>query len=594
MIQRFGIAWRLGVSLALIGVIASGLTGYWGYGESRKLLRGAAEERLLTATRVLGRQLTVGLGGATQDVRLIAAHPGTRQLLVSQDAATVARGHETLAQLFKSMLGTHPEYYQMRLISAHQHGLELVRVDRSDGPLLRIEGDDLQEKGHYPYVADTLRLPEGAVYVSRAEINHEVGAHAGLDKPSLQVATPIHSGKGQDKGQVLGLIVVNIDLNGLFSQLAADLPSDLSLFLSNGEGDFLIHPDPRQAFAFDRGQRSRVQDSFSGVSELLSDARERKAQLVTTTAHASPQNELVAAFVRQSLAGLHSEDDFILGLAQPLSAVLADSAHLGRVNLRIVLAFSALAVLIAVVLARALSRPLEQIVEAIRHFGQGQVVGRLPLHRRDEIGMLAHSIDEMQHQIRGQFANLAQKQEELDRLAGHDTLTGLPNRRLFFDRLHQALARAKRNHTHLALLYIDLDNFKDINDTLGHAAGDAVLCAVGQRLSQLVREADTVARLGGDEFIVLLDGAEDERATELVMQRVREALAKPVLYQRTELQCDGSVGMSRYPDDATEVGDLIAAADHAMYTAKAAGRQRIRISAQAADGDARDAGDAGA
>jgi len=117
-----------------------------------------------------------------------------------------------------------------------------------------------------------------------------------------------------------------------------------------------------------------------------------------------------------------------------------------------------------------------------------------------------------------------------------------------------------------------------------------VLCAVGQRLSQLVREADTVARLGGDEFIVLLDGAEDERATAMVMQRVREALAKPVRYQRTELQCDGSVGMSRYPDDATEVGDLIAAADHAMYTAKAAGRQRIRISAQAPDASAGDAG----
>ena len=258
-------------------------------------------------------------------------------------------------------------------------------------------------------------------------------------------------------------------------------------------------------------------------------------------------------------------------------AVLADSARLGHVSLRIVLGFSALAMLLAAVVARALSRPLEQIVQAIRHFGQGQVVGRLPLHRRDELGVLAHSIDEMQHQILGQFANLAHKQEELDRLASHDTLTGLPNRRLFFDRLHQALARAKRNQTHLALLYIDLDNFKDINDTLGHAAGDAVLCAVGQRLSQLVREADTVARLGGDEFIVLLDGAEDMRATELVLQRVREALSRPVLYQRTELQCDGSVGMSRYPDDATEVGDLIAAADQAMYEAKAAGRQRIRI-----------------
>ena len=574
MKRRFGIAWRMGLSLALIGVVASGLTGYWGYSESRKLLQSAAEERLLTATRVLGRQLTVGLGGAAQDVRLIAAHPGTRQLLVSRDPAAVARGNETLALLFKSMLNTHPEYYQMRLISVRQHGLEQVRVDRSANTVLRVPDDDLQEKGHYPYVVDTLPLPDGAVYVSRAEINHEVGAHAGQDKPSLQVATPIH---GRD-GQALGLIVVNIDLNGLFSQLAADLPADLSLFLSNGEGDFLIHPDPRQAFAFDRGQRVRVQDAFAGVSALLSDARVRQTQVVSTTALPGNDDALVAAFVRQPLPGLHSEEEFIIGLGQPLSAVLADSARLGHVSLRIVLGFSALAMLLAAVVARALSRPLEQIVQAIRHFGQGQVVGRLPLHRRDELGVLAHSIDEMQHQIRAQFANLAHKQEELDRLASHDTLTGLPNRRLFFDRLHQALARAKRNQSHLALLYIDLDNFKDINDTLGHAAGDAVLCAVGQRLSQLVREADTVARLGGDEFIVLLDGADDERAVELVMQRVREALAQPVLYQRTELHCDGSVGMSRYPRDGTEVGDLIAAADRAMYDAKAGGRQRIRIS----------------
>jgi GGDEF domain-containing protein len=102
-----------------------------------------------------------------------------------------------------------------------------------------------------------------------------------------------------------------------------------------------------------------------------------------------------------------------------------------------------------------------------------------------------------------------EKQRELDHLASHDSLTGLPNRRLFLDRLAQALARSRRSGEPLALLFIDLDHFKEINDRLGHGAGDIVLRAVAGRLVAEVREIDTVARLGGDEFIILLDATED-------------------------------------------------------------------------------------
>jgi len=562
--MKLGIAWRLGLAVALVGVLAAGLTGYYGYATSRSMLVAGAEERLLTATRVLARQLVIVLDNIAGDVRMVAEHPQAARLLLRANPGVQGFNEDNAALLFERVLATHPEYFQMRLIDLADHGLERIRVDRDERGLVRVRDGDLQEKGHYPYVYETLRLPPGAVYVSSAAINHEIGAHAGLDKPALQVAAPVRD----TQGEVRGLVVINVDLNGLFAQLAGDLPAGLQLYLSNGAGDFLIHPDSRQAFAFDRGQTARMQDSFPATAALVAGAPGRSDQLVTTVAPPG-QGAVVAAFVRQPPSELRQEEDFILGLAQPVQAVLLESARLGEVSMRIVLGFSALAVLLAAMLARALSRPLGQIVLAVRRFATGERdEGSLPTARRDEIGLLARSVADMQQQIRAQFAKLEQKQQELDRLASHDSLTGLHNRRVFLDRLDHALAHAKRNQGRLALLFIDLNNFKHINDKLGHAAGDAVLCTLAQRLRQLVREADTVARMGGDEFIILLDQIDASEAVETVAQKVREALSLPVHYGGAELPSGASIGISRYPEDGEGATELIAAADQAMYLAK--------------------------
>lgn len=567
---KLGIAWRLGLALACVGVLAAALTGYYGYSASRAMLIASAEERLQTATRVLVRQLAVGLNGTARDVRLLADHPQAARLLARADPRVQEFNENNVALLFERMLDTHPEYFQMRLIDVTDHGLERIRVDRDEGGLVHVTGDQLQEKGHYPYVFETLRLPPGAVYVSRPAINREVGAHAGLGKPSLQVAAPVHDAGGRARG----VVVINVDLNGLFAQLAADLPPGLQLYLSNGAGDFLIHPDPAQAFAFDRGQVSRLQDAFPAASAMTREGPGRQDELVTT---ASPrgQGAVVAAFMRQPLGELQREDEFILGLAQPLSVVLKDSEQLGTASARIVVAFSALAVLLAALLARALTRPLNQIVDAVRRFADGRLGGRLPSARQDEIGLLARSIEDMQHQIRAQFAALEQKQGELDRLASHDSLTGLHNRRFFLDRLDHALAHAKRTDGHLALLFIDLDNFKSINDELGHAAGDHVLRTLAQRLRQVVREVDTVARIGGDEFIILLDEVEHVDGVAVVAHKVLDALSQPVRRGDADLVLGASIGASRYPENGENAIELIAAADQAMYRAKAGGRRRV-------------------
>jgi diguanylate cyclase (GGDEF)-like protein/PAS domain S-box-containing protein len=167
--------------------------------------------------------------------------------------------------------------------------------------------------------------------------------------------------------------------------------------------------------------------------------------------------------------------------------------------------------------------------------------------------------------------------QQLDHLAHHDTLTGLPNRLLLQDRLNHAIHRARRNNRRLALLFLDVDRFKNINDTLGHTAGDRLLVLLATRLSALIREGDTVARLGGDEFMILM---EDYKATEdahIVANKVLKSMDKAFTVQDQELFVTTSIGISLYPEDGVTVDKLIRNSDTAMYKAKNKGRNNYQF-----------------
>ncbi len=170
---------------------------------------------------------------------------------------------------------------------------------------------------------------------------------------------------------------------------------------------------------------------------------------------------------------------------------------------------------------------------------------------------------------------------DIHRLAHFDQLTGLPNRRLFQDRLEQAVVHARRNGQYLALLFIDLDRFKHINDTLGHASGDLLLAEVAQRIQARLRRSDTVARLGGDEFTVLLTDFADESAlihtvTKLSKQLIAD-LERPFVIQGTNMFISASIGVTCFPTDGEDARQLVRNADLAMYQAKERGRNRIEF-----------------
>ena len=565
--MKFGIARRLALLLALVGFLAAGLTGFYAYQASRKLLVDSAKNKLLTSTQVLARRITLTREEISRNLQVLAGLPAAGAVLQQDDAGAA----EQLARLFSLLIEANPGYLQLRLISASNYGLERVRVDRVGLSTLRVQGDDLQEKGHYAYVAETLKLPAGSTYMSRISINHETGATAGLEQPTLQLAMPVMNADNT----AIGLVVVNIDLNGMFALLAADLPPTFKLFLANAQGDILIHPDSSKTFGFDKGRRVLLQDEFEPLRAVVEGQQERAVFEARDEAYADAP--VVAAFISQKVKMPSSEVRMILGLAQPLDQVLEQSHQLGTTILQIVLGLFVFCLLLAVLLARAWTRPINAVSAAAQRFANGLSPGELPLQRQDEIGTLARSFQQMYQQINQQLADLQDNQEELEHLAQHDMLTGLPNRRLFQERLEQALAYARRYGEQVCLLFIDLDAFKAINDGRGHDIGDGVLQAMAERMQTMLREVDTVARLGGDEFVVLLGAPAPQEHMTVIADKLLQGLREPIVVQGQTLHVTASIGISRYPQDGLSATEMLNNADKAMYKAKLAGRDGFRF-----------------
>ena len=182
----------------------------------------------------------------------------------------------------------------------------------------------------------------------------------------------------------------------------------------------------------------------------------------------------------------------------------------------------------------------------------------------------------LRRRVEQQTRVIRESEERFRHLAQHDSLTGLPTRTLLHDRLQSALDRANRFHTKVALLMLDLDNFKGVNDVFGHAAGDLTLCATAERVSQTVRRIDTVARMGGDEFVVLLCDLQEDKEAEEIAAKIVAAMSLPIQIGQRELEISVSVGVCTVPHGSVDPDQILKGADRAMYHAKAQGRNCFR------------------
>ena len=551
--MQWGIALRLGILLASFSVLAAVLAGYYSFDSSRTRLQERSEQALLATTQVLARHMQAGFGTVARDTAFLASVAG------------IEHERNVLADVFRASLVAHPSYLQIRYISAQDHGLELVRIDRLGDAWVRAAEDELQEKAHFPFVFETLGLGVGDVYVSEFGINHEGAAEAG-EVPVFSMASPVVRA-----GQVRGVVVVRVDAQRFLRNFNTALPAPYGFYMSNRWGDFLVHPDASQAFGFDRGQRILVQDAFAPATAIFSG---EAAQAVFSQPGTEVEEARVFSFVRMPF-GRDGEGRFmVVGLSQPLAGVQGEVLELGRSILKVLLVLSAVGVLLAAGVSRVVTGPLKAMVRAAQAFSEGRVHTDLPLQRKDEIGELARSFHDMEQQIGRQITELNASRDTMAHLAHHDALTGLPNRRMFEQRLAQALEQSRRTGRDCALLFLDLDDFKEINDARGHAVGDRVLQAAARAILGAVRQADTVARLAGDEFTVLCENVDSEDAAWQVATKLERAFDAPLDVSGELLTVRPSIGVSLFPRDAQDAQSLLATADAAMYRAKQSHRHR--------------------
>ena len=228
------------------------------------------------------------------------------------------------------------------------------------------------------------------------------------------------------------------------------------------------------------------------------------------------------------------------------------------------------------VLSLRLLRPIHRLKLQASTLAARESVPALPWRQRDELGQLGQHLNTVRARIQELFEELEAKNKQLSKMAMYDHLTGLPNRTLFRELFQHEAGTARRCHGNCALLFIDLDRFKAVNDTMGHAAGDELLLGVSQRLSATLRESDIVCRVSGDEFLVLLTQAGSWEQVSVTAERLLRAIQTPMLLARAAgtAQVSASIGISLFPGDADDFEALARCADLAMYKSKDMGKGR--------------------
>ena len=536
------------VPLVILPILVLGWTSY-------TLLMEDARNRTHDQVTTLLEQISFHTEAQLQTARANAslfAHTELVKRYVTTTSASVRAELEPGVQelLFNYQLA-YPEYYEIRIISPT--GDEMLRS--VIGNVNNLNHDESSTE-YFRAMSDS---PD-VIYTTFLN-------NPDNNKPILLTSKPLRYIVGNSKNKnaktrLYGYLVLTVNLDFLATQAESQKAGRYGdIFFTDSAGNILFHPD-----------RSKIGNRLkNGLFEELTDsaqsARSVDALYKNTSAH------------YQGIK-LH---DWLYAVAVYQESEFNDrSFSLGR--LVILIACVAILLTIALLfgfLKKVLITPILKLGHAAKEMGRGKLLVPIDVDTDDEVGHLAHRFKEMGE-------NLNHYHEQVRYVAYHDSLTGLPNRLMFKDYLARATAEARRNLQELSILFIDLDNFKRINDTLGHQAGDKLLEAFAERLTACVRESDVIsheehdttssvmARLAGDEFTIMLPRTQGGAAAQKVARRILELLTEPFTVNRQELFVSASVGIALFPDDGVSVDELMKHADIAMYHAKKSGRNNYQ------------------
>ena len=495
-------------------------------------------------------QTETQLRTARANASLFASNTLIKQYIREQtpSADRVVLEQRVMNLLFNYQLA-YPEYYEIRILG--RNGKEQIRSVLGKGTNQATDESSSSyfiEAGNNPDTTYTtfFRNPDN-------------------DQPALLTSKPLYllNKNGADtQKELYGYLMLTIDLGFMGKQASnRNVAENGEVFFTDSNATILLHPSAALI------GKQLAADLFSKVKQ-----------------HANGSTSIDGLYQgkKAHFQGMKLHDRVYAFVVYDDNELLAKSISLGRTVTIITFTAMLLAItFLFTILKKLLIKPIQKLGMAAREIGRGHVLIPIDIDSSDEIGELAATFREMGE-------NLHHYHEQVRYVAYHDNLTGLPNRLMFMDYLNRATTAARRDQQGLAVLFLDIDNFKRINDTLGHQTGDKLLEAFADRLSKQLRETDIVsrpsvdeasnvfARLAGDEFIILLPRTSATVEAEKVARRILKSLSEPFNVWMQELHVSTSIGIALYPEDGKTAGDLLKHADIAMYHAKKLGRNNYQ------------------
>lgn len=482
-----------------------------------------------------------------------------RYVLVENEIDRYDLSQPALLKLFSSYQEAYPDYREIRLLSPT--GYEDTRLATHE--LM----NRTQEEGNTPFF---LALESG-----RRPSYREFQKNADDGKSTLMVGRPLRLkdrdvAKNDAEEKLRGYLVVTASLEFLVKHMQEQrIGKEGYLMILDQRGTVLFHQNP--------------QFSGSTLYNLMFSLKEHPPNV--------PVSDVMIRDTSNTIQWQALQDNLVLLAVVPDSDFAASSQQLARSVVSITLVAMLLASLTFYLLIRStVLRPISRLRDAAIAFGDGRTDVAIDTSRFDEIGDLSRALSDMNQKLGLSMNELQHSHARIEQLAYRDTLTDLPNRRLFIRLVEQAMAQEAQTDGKLAVLFLDLDDFKRVNDTLGHEAGDFLLQEVSSRLQHCIRESDElalpldgtetignqVARIGGDEFIILITALGHPDHASIVAKRIIDELARPVDVADRSFVVGTSIGIAMYPEDADSVDGLIKCADTAMYEAKRACKNTFR------------------
>ncbi len=426
------------------------------------------------------------------------------------------------------------DYDQIRFLDAR--GMEVVRVDYNRGNPTVVPKTKLQNKFKRYYFADTFALGRGKIFISPLDLNIEHGQIEKPLKPMIRFGIVVFDKNGEKRGIVL--------LNYLGANLLKKLEQASEAMygqplLINRDGYWLLGPQSDDAWGFmlDNRKDKKLPTQFPLSASAITNKTE--GQLIN--------NEGMFSFttIYPLKRGQQSSTGADKAFAQSDKQISADQYHWKLVS----------------------------------HINRNELDGYSfdLLFNLSLLGATLFLLTALASWlIAGSITRKRLHRAELFHMAHFDTLTGLPNRTLYYDRLNQTFESSKRHRRRFAILYVDLDDFKQVNDTMGHSAGDMVLKTVSRRMLDIVRKSDTVGRMGGDEFMIILNDISQADDAEMVAQKLLSTLTIPVDIGEQKATVGACIGLAVFPNDSEDKDTLIKMADEAMYACKEAGKNSYK------------------